>query len=64
MVTVKGKGRPGCGLRSASAIFWSCNLGPVPSFTMPELLSHLQSRDSNNPHLTGSPQQSNRKKGM
>ena len=31
---------------------------------MPELLSHLQSRDSNNPHLTGSPQQSNRKKGM
>lgn len=36
-----------------SAITLSCNLGPGPSFNLPKLLSHLQSVDSNNPHLTG-----------
>ena len=38
-----------------SAITWSRDLGLGQSFHLPELLSHLQSEDSNNPHLTGSP---------
>lgn len=42
-------------LPGLTAITWSCNLGPGPSFNVPELLSPLQSGDIHNPHLTGSP---------